>query len=161
MDVVLEFTDHYILDDIWAKLVPSQQQIESFPWLVRFARLLPTPLHPPPPPVFSGQLTSAWPRSYIIRQLFSVTCLTLIGTVILYFLFGCLSYYFIFDHRMMSHPRFLKDQIRMEIWTSLRSFPGMTMLMMPWFEGEVRGHSRLYHNVDEYGWTYLILSPVL
>ncbi|KAF9516131.1 hypothetical protein BS47DRAFT_1292957 [Hydnum rufescens UP504] len=161
MDVVLEFSDHYILDHIWAKLVPLQQSTESPAWLTRFAESLPTFFQPPPPTVFREELVSAWPRSYIIRQMFSVTWITLLGTVILYFLFGCLSYYFVFDHRMMKHPRFLKNQIKMEIWTSLWSFPGMTMLMMPWFEGEVRGHSRLYHNMDEYGWTYFILSPLL
>ena len=32
------------------------------------------------------------------------------------------------------------------------------LLPLPWFVGEVRGHSRLYDRVDEYGWTYLVFS---
>lgn len=51
---------------------------------------------------------SAWPRDYIPRQLLSLTVVTLIGIHVLYFLFAALSYYLIFDHDMMKHPRFLK-----------------------------------------------------
>jgi lathosterol oxidase len=51
---------------------------------------------------------SAWPRDYIPRQLLSLTLITLIGIHVLYFLFATLSYYLIFDHDMMKHPKFLK-----------------------------------------------------
>lgn len=51
---------------------------------------------------------SAWPRDYIPRQLLSLSVITLVGIHVLYFVFAALSYYFIFDHDMMKHPRFLK-----------------------------------------------------
>jgi len=37
----------------------------------------------------------------------------------------------------------------------------MMLLMLPWFLVEVRGHSKLYTRVDEYGWAYLVLSVPL
>jgi len=104
---------------------------------------------------------SAWPRSYIPRQMLSLTVITLIGIHILYFLFAGLSYQFIFDKRMMKHPRFLKNQIRLEIMCSLRAFPGMTMLTLPFFQAEVMGYSRLYDDPKKYGYIYLALSAPL
>ncbi|CAG7846668.1 Lathosterol oxidase; AltName: Full=C-5 sterol desaturase; AltName: Full=Delta(7)-sterol 5-desaturase; AltName: Full=Delta(7)-sterol C5(6)-desaturase; AltName: Full=Lathosterol 5-desaturase; AltName: Full=Sterol-C5-desaturase [Serendipita indica DSM 11827] len=104
---------------------------------------------------------SAWPRSYIPRQLISISIITLIGIHILYFLFATLSYYFIFDHRMMKHPRFLKNQVRLEIMSSLKAFPGITLLTLPFFQAEVMGYSRLYDDPEKYGWTYLVLSVPL
>jgi len=82
----------------------------------------------------------------------------MVGIYFLYFIFATLSYYYIFDHAMMKHPRFLKNQVRLEIESSMNAFPWITVLTMPWFIGEVRGHSKLYADVGEYGWTYLVLS---
>lgn len=59
---------------------------------------------------------------------------------------------------MMKHPRFLKGQVRKEIAMSLRSFPVMMLLTLPWFEAEVLGYSKLYDDIDEYGWTWFFLS---
>lgn len=137
MDVILAVADHVVLDRLWARLVPLPQQTGVD---------------------YNASHFSAWPRDYIVRQVLSVTTLTIIGIVVLYLLFASVSYYFIFDHRMMRHPRFLKNQVKLEIMCSLWSFPGMTLLTLPWFMGEVRGYSRLYTNVKDYGWTYLFLS---
>ncbi|GAW00772.1 C5-sterol desaturase [Lentinula edodes] len=73
---------------------------------------------------------------------------------------------------MMLHPRFLPNQVRKEIQTSLKAFPLMTLLTLPWFLGEVRGWSKLYTNVDDMdmsligdfgGWgstVYMVFSAV-
>ena len=106
-------------------------------------------------------IPSAWPRSYIPRQILSVSVITLIGIHLLYFLFATLSYYLIFDHRMMKHPRFLKNQVRLEIISSLKAFPGITLLTLPFFQAEVMGYSKLYDDPKKYGWTYLVLSVPL
>ena len=34
----------------------------------------------------------------------------------------------------------------------------MVILTLPWFQGEVMGYSKLYDDVGEYGWAYLVLS---
>lgn len=104
---------------------------------------------------------SAWPRTYIPRQLLSLSIITLIGVHVLYFLFAALSYYFIFNHKMMKHPRFLQNQIRKEILCSLKAFPGMTLLTLPFFQAEVMGYTKLYDDPNKYGYGYMVFSAFL
>ncbi|THU93325.1 fatty acid hydroxylase [Dendrothele bispora CBS 962.96] len=102
---------------------------------------------------------SAWPRDFIPRQILSISVLTILGAYFLYFMFSWLSYTFIFNHDMMRHPRFLKNQVRLEIQTSVKAIPVMTLLTVPWFVAEVRGKSKLYDDVEANGgWVYLVLS---
>jgi Delta7-sterol 5-desaturase len=169
MDLILSFADDYLLDYSWAHIVPasaftpSQSSFNTtFPQISPWHHFLLTLL--PPPPLTSTQHPSilipisAWPRDYIPRQLLSLLAITLIGIFFLYFISAGLSYLFIFNHDMMNHPRFLKNQVKLEIQSSLRAFPGMTLLTLPWFEAEVRGYSKLYDNVDDYGLVYLFFS---
>ncbi|CAE6435358.1 hypothetical protein ACGC1H_002876 [Rhizoctonia solani] len=114
------------------------------PWLLKYAS--------------PAVAASAWPRDYIPRQLISLSIITLVGIYILYFVFAALSYYLIFDHDMMKHPKFLKNQVKLEIQCATHAFPGMTLLTLPWFLGEVRGYSQLYDDPAKYGYTYLVLS---
>jgi len=83
------------------------------------------------------------PRECISRQLISLCVITLIGIHVLYFLFAWLSYRFIFNHEMMNHPRFLEDQVKLEIQT------------------KVMGYSKLYDGLDTYGYFYLLASVPL
>lgn len=62
---------------------------------------------------------------------------------------------------MMKHPRFLKNQVRLEIECSLRAFLPLDLMTVPWFVLEVRGHSKLYSNISDYGLWYAILSVPL
>ncbi|KAF9237661.1 C5-sterol desaturase [Melanogaster broomeanus] len=149
MDLILHFVDEYLLDNVWARLVPLNDH---------FVDTSSQPLSSANFSTISVAPQSAWARDYIPRQLLSLSAITLLGIHLLYFIFAGLSFQFIFNHDMMRHPRFLKDQIKMEIQTSLYAFPGMTLLTLPWFQAEVMGYSRLYDNVDEYGWIYLVLS---
>ncbi|KAG8953212.1 c-5 sterol desaturase [Tulasnella sp. 424] len=180
MDLILSVADSLVFDTVWAKLVPLTAFVDapsiptSSPQAVlstapsAWTDLLRSLPHPPiPAEIASGALNStvsslsAWPRDYVPRQLISVTILTIIGIHVLYFLFAGLSYYFIFNHEMMKHPKFLKNQVRQEIQSSLRAFPGMIALTLPCFMAEVRGYSQLYDDVGKYGWTYLVLSVPL
>lgn len=177
MDVILEVADRFVLDIVWAKLVPLAAFLEPAAPLSSPAVVLSQPPSVwtnvlrslPHPPISSDAILSAskhvpisaWPRDYIVRQLVSVTALTIIGIHILYFIFGGLAYYYIFNHEMMKHPKFLKNQVRLEIEASLKGFPGMIVLTVPVFMAEVRGYSRVYQDVADYGWTYLVLSVPL
>jgi lathosterol oxidase len=186
MDLVLDICDEYLFDSVWAKLVPLSAftdvaPVFSPPAMINgssslglaahpstWHSIVSSLPHPPLPPISLSTLSpsdvasmSAWPRDYVPRQLLSLIVLTLIGIHVLYFLFAGLSYYFIFNHDMKRHPRFLKNQIKLEIQTSLRAFPTMTLLTLPWFQGEVMGYSRLYNDPLEYGWAYLIFSSFL
>lgn len=188
MDYVLSVADNIILDKIWATLVPAQVFVGTYnsttypsaassTWMSVVSHLPHPSLHEilfnnlEPPmyqtPAFLASfdspplIPSAWPRSYVPRQVLSLSVITMIGIHILYFLFASVSYFFIFDKRMMKHPRFLKNQIRLEIQCSLKAFPGMTLLTLPFFQAEVMGYSRLYDDPKEYGYIYLALSSLL
>ena len=188
MDLVLRICDDLFFDNIWAYLVPLSAFVRSpcpavslndsglFPVIdSKWSQLVSCLPHPPLPPhdisssllSYSSSisatlpLTSAWPRNYIPRQLISLFALTSVGIVTLYFSFAWLSYKFIFNHDMMRHPRFLKNQIKLEIQSSLRAFPAMIILTLPWFQAEVMGYSKLYDDVDQYGWFYLVASVPL
>ncbi|KAH9057799.1 hypothetical protein EDB87DRAFT_1564675 [Lactarius vividus] len=174
MDLVLSLADEYLLDKAWGYIVPasvfvspplqaniSQSSVAPIvsptTWHHHLLSLLP---HPPLPPSHDVSIltVSAWPRDYIPRQLLSLSAITLTGIFFLYFIFAGLSYRYIFNHEMMSHPRFLKNQVKLEIQCSLRAFPGMALLTLPWFQAEVRGYSKLYDSVGDYGLAYLLFS---
>ncbi|KAG9029595.1 c-5 sterol desaturase [Tulasnella sp. JGI-2019a] len=184
MDIILHFADEFVLDKVYAKVLPltafinahasnsSTSPLATLPATSSWSSILQSIPHPPLPSVvastsggtanFSAATTklafSAWPRDYLLRQIASITIITVIGIHLLYFIFASLSYYFIFNHEMMKHPRFLKNQVRLEIKSSLAAFPTITLLTLPVFIAEVRGGSRLYDNIGDYGWTYFLLS---
>lgn len=92
------------------------------------------------------------------RQCISLYGLTFIGILFLYFGFAGLSYWLFFNHDMKKHPRFLKNQVQLEIQSSLRAFAPLDLMTLPWFVAEVRGHSKLYTNISDYGIVYAVLS---
>ncbi|KAK0216988.1 fatty acid hydroxylase [Armillaria fumosa] len=141
MDFVLSTADELLLDKVWAHVLPLHSTNTSSEY-----------------PISALPATSAWSRDYIPRQILSLSVLTLLGIYALYFIFAWLSYRFIFNHDMMRHPKFLPNQVRLEIMTSVRAFPVMTLLTLPWFQAEVMGYSKLYDGLDTYGWPYLFAS---
>lgn len=164
MDLVLNIADDLVLDNLWAKIVPLKA-FAVVPFnngtLSRWDQLISALPHPPLPLADIAEAVpaiSAWPRSYIPRQLASLMVITMIGINLLYFVFAWLSYTFVFNHEMMKHPRFLKNQVKLEIQTSVGSFPGMMIMTLPIFQAEVMGYSRLYDRVDTYGWFYFFAS---
>ena len=113
---------------------------------------------------------SALPRSNLIRQAISLYAITYAGILLLYFTFAWASFHFLFNKSMMKHPRFLKNQINLEINSSLAAFPVLDLLTLPWFLFEVRGASKLYTSMADgpwantwfglSGWTYGLLVSV-
>lgn len=55
----------------------------------------------------------------------------------MYFAMGGFSYYFIFNHDMKKHPRYLPNQVWKEIKFSLQAFPWLVGMTVPWFVYEV------------------------
>jgi lathosterol oxidase len=109
----------------------------------------------------SATYGSAWARDNILRQCISILVITQIGATSLYWIFSALSYYLIFDRRLEHHPRFLKNQIRQEIASSMRAVPFINILTLPFFLAEVRGASLLYTDVGDYGWSWMVISTLL
>ncbi|XP_063291771.1 lathosterol oxidase [Pelobates fuscus] len=105
---------------------------------------------------------ASWSEDNSLRQLLSLFLVTNIGALAIYFLFGGLSYYFVFDHSLMKHPQFLENQVRREIKFSMQSMPWISIPTVALFFAEVRGYSRLYDNIDSspYGWFGVILSMI-
>ena len=69
--------------------------------------------------------------------------------LILYFLCATLSYVFIFDKTATQHPKYLKNQVRMEITQANKSMPFMSLLTAACMLAEVRGYSKLYDMPSE------------
>ncbi|KAJ3009634.1 c-5 sterol desaturase [Thoreauomyces humboldtii] len=97
-------------------------------------------------------------RDHAFRQCLSLWLIALVGVNILYFLFSTISYYTLFDQRILKHPKYLPNQIRREIALSVTSFPITAAVTVPWFFAEVRGYSKLYYHVDDFGWPYALAS---
>lgn len=64
--------------------------------------------------------------------------------LVLYFISATISYYFVYDHRTMQHPKFLRNQIPLEIKQALEAMPIMAALTAPFFVAEVKGYTKLY-----------------
>ncbi|XP_072169141.1 lathosterol oxidase-like [Diadema setosum] len=99
----------------------------------------------------------SWPEDYWLRQAITLFVVVNVGGAILYFLLAGLSYQFIYDHRLMQHPKFLKNQIQREILYTLKSIPFMGVLTVIMFMLEVKGYSQLYDSFSEskIGWLRL------
>ncbi|KAJ4320221.1 c-5 sterol desaturase [Neodidymelliopsis sp. IMI 364377] len=145
MDVALELLDPIVFDKayVWALPHPGASMGNS------------TDAHS-----LDAGATSLWARDNIYRQSLSIMLITQFGACSLYFIFSALSYYLIFDRRLEYHPRFLKNQVRQEIKSSMTAVPFINLLTLPWFLAEVRGHSLLYGD-NKYGWSWLLVSTVL
>lgn len=148
MDLVLHYGDEYVFDAAYAYLLPKPGQLASAAANGTIAGE-------------SLATASRLARDNIYRQCASLWVIAVVGALIVYFIFCSLSYFFLYDRRLEHHPRFLKNQIRQEIISSLVAAPTIGVLTVPWFLGEVRGKSALYENVADYGWGYFVFSAVL
>lgn len=150
MDLVLDYADEYLLDATYAYFLPAPDASGSK--LAANATLAAG--------AAATRAASTWARDYIVRQTVSLFVLSAVAALFLYFLLSSLSYFILYDKRLEHHPRFLKRQKYQEIMCSVLSVPAMDVLTLPWFLGEVRGHSLLYTEVSERGWAYLIFSAL-
>lgn len=156
MDVILEFLDPIALDKAYAWALPHPGATGGGAGNASFSSYQNSTLE-----LVGSASASLWPRDNIYRQIVSILVLTQLGATSLYFVFSALSYYFIYDRRLEYHPRFLQNQVRQEIESSMRAVPVINILTLPWFLAEVRGHSLLYDDVGQYGWPFLLVSAVL
>lgn len=132
-----------------------------------YAAVLPAPK----PPAFGNATDPSLPltaseeswleRDNVYRQCFSLFVIAAFGAAVIYFISASLSYSFIFDKRLEYHPRFLKNQKRLEVQSSLTAIPIISVLTLPFFLGEVRGYSLLYTKIEEYGWSWIFISTLL
>ncbi|KAF2841506.1 hypothetical protein M501DRAFT_929115 [Patellaria atrata CBS 101060] len=163
MDVVLEVFDSFFFDRVYAYAYPSVAAHNAFSNLranstYSSVREVPTAYknyeYKPATHYFSIEPSdyaymSQWPRDNAMRQLISLFLITWVFGLIIYFVCATLSYVFVFDKSTIHHPKYLKNQMRKEISTTLWSTPGMAILTAPIFLAEVRGYSRIYDTTEE------------
>lgn len=97
-------------------------------------------------------------RDNVFRQILSMTIITSVFGVILYFFTALLAYCTVFDKETFNHPKYLKNQIYMEIQQAVSAIPGMSLMTAICFALELKGYSKLYFKVDEYPLWYLIFQ---
>ena len=158
MDAILELLDPYVFDHGYAYFFPQQTQLQSTTYgnSTSFADSSKNF-----DDEYSLNFGSSLPRDDIYRQSASILMIAGFGAAFIYVISAALSYYFVFDRRLEYHPRFLKNQIKLEIQSSFTAIPIIDLLTLPFFLGEVRGHSLLYTRIDEYGWWWLGASTIL
>jgi lathosterol oxidase len=160
MDLVLEYCDEYAFDAAYAYLFPAPAGSSAHASASAGKLLSNGTSAAGAAAQQTIEVVSRYARDSIPRQCASLMFIALTAALVLYFLFCSLSYYFLYDRRLEHHPRFLKNQIRQEIISSLIAAPTIDLLTLPWFLGEVRGYSKLYNNVEDMGWGYFIFSAV-
>jgi hypothetical protein len=103
MDTVLEILDPLVLDSIYAKLLPA-------PVLANVTS--------------NVAITSALARDNDFRIALSIFTLVTLGGWFFYLAAASFSYYVLFDHEIMKHPKFLKNQVSLEIDCAVKAVPG-------------------------------------
>ncbi|KAK5162384.1 c-5 sterol desaturase [Oleoguttula sp. CCFEE 6159] len=177
MDVVLEVFDTFLFDRLYAAVHPASPAIAAYHGLqntkfspnatlssAREAGTAAAYNYQPASQYFSFEPSdlaymSQWTRDNMWRQALSLYLITWIFGLVIYFACATLSYVFIFDKNTFKHPKYLKNQIRMEIKQTLVALPVMAVVTVPFFVAEVRGHSKMYDSTaDGPGLWYNILQ---
>lgn len=189
MDFVLEIFDHFCLDKLYAKVLPitatasldqlaeeasaSAMSHTTEKVLARgVAPLLDlvqklhgqkldryglAPVYVFPATEYATQ--SILSRDNIIRQALSLLVITTVFGWLLYLSTAYVSYLTVYDHENFNHPKYLKNQISMEIKQAVSAIPVMTALTVPWFVLECQGYGKLYSDIESNGgWTYFLLQ---
>ncbi|KAL8642688.1 MAG: hypothetical protein Q9228_000656 [Teloschistes exilis] len=170
MDIVLDIFDTFLFDRLYASAFPAlcvangkdRVQVAATSTFSSM-RELPTTHHSPTqfwtlePTKYA--FMSAWPRDNIWRQTLSLYLITWLFGLVVYFIFASLSYLFIFDHATFTHPKYLKNQVRLEIKQASIALPIMAIFTVPFFVGEVRGYAKLYDApADAPFWLYNLVQ---
>jgi len=110
--------------------------------------------------VLDSVYTKTWPleRESLTRQTISSYCVGLFGGLFLYLTFSTLDYALFFDRRLMRHKQYLPNQVSQEITCATWSLVGMAVLTTPVWLLEIRGYTKLYTDIADYGVPYLLLS---
>lgn len=100
----------------------------------------------------------SWPEDWWVRQLLSLSILSTLGGYVQYLLMSTISFYTMYDRRLLKHKHILPNQIQREISVTCASIPYMAILTSFVFVAEIQGYSCLYSNIEDYGWRYFVFS---
>ncbi|PGH23972.1 hypothetical protein AJ80_02034 [Polytolypa hystricis UAMH7299] len=150
MDIVLDLFETLIGDHVYSRILPAQLVYSNAQSSSNGSAIGGLSCHYEPATKFfsitpsQAACMSAWPRENIYRQSINLFLIPWIFGLAVYFIFASLSYIFIFDKEMKNHPKYLKNQVWLEIRQATIAMPGMSLLMLPLVLGEVRGYSKMY-----------------
>lgn len=185
MDLVLETCDRFFFDKFYSVLLPASLGNHFTPkWLNNLDLLyinnqttinnlidsqnrlnlsVPAEIYGYQPflwEVTKSTFQSLLPRYNILREFFSLWVITTVFGWLLYLSMATFSYYFVFDRTIFNHPRYLKNQMRLEINLAMTAIPVMAVLTVPWFLIECNGHSKLYYWKPNKTTNWIILEEV-
>jgi len=166
MDIVLEGFDTYLFDRIYAHFLPATPGSVAYNAFKSVANATVSSMREAPTAHYnnfqyhpaskyisfepsSWAYRSSWQRDDPYRQALSLFLITWLFGAVVYFVCASLSYVFVFDKTTFNHPKYLKNQIRMEIKQTLVSLPFMAIFTTPFFLAEVRGFSKIYDSTAE------------
>ncbi|KAK8081777.1 Delta(7)-sterol 5(6)-desaturase [Apiospora saccharicola] len=136
MDIVNEVFDTFIGDYVWARLLPVRAAPYEFPSAtnVSAAQAFSSWRYEPATRFFSIEPSSAayasvWTRDNICRQGINLFLITYVFGLLTYYGFSTLSYIF----ETTKHPKYLKNQIRLEMRQATSGMFGMALLTAPSF----------------------------
>lgn len=108
-----------------------------------------------------------WDKTNVYNQMMILYVILAVGGCFFYYSCASISYYIFFVRYRNKYfpstidPAELPQQLRHEKYIALCSVPLMAVLMLPASLGSLRGYSKIYKNVDDYGWGYMALSVVM
>ncbi|RFU25984.1 hypothetical protein B7463_g10345, partial [Scytalidium lignicola] len=156
MDILLEATDTFFFDYAYSAILPAAPapyNLGGNSTLTATTDASAWQYHPASKYISwtpsEAAYASAWSRDNIYRQAMSLFLITWVFGAVLYFIVSTLSYIFIFDKSTFKHPKYLKNQVRMEIAQATTSMPGMAVLTVPFFLAEIRGYSKMFDSYDD------------
>ncbi|KAJ5282234.1 hypothetical protein N7497_012047 [Penicillium chrysogenum] len=157
MDIFLDILDTLVLDRCYAFLSPDPAAILNgdLPTNANLNRHVGI-YYPMQPSKWAE--ASLWKRDDIARQALSLYLITWLFAMIMYLLGSLLLYHTVYDKRLLQHPRFLPNQIKLEINQGISAIPVMALLTVPFFLAEIRGWSKLYDFTSDspfFGYTLL------
>ncbi|PSS00922.1 hypothetical protein BD289DRAFT_360481 [Coniella lustricola] len=153
MDVVLEIADTFVGDYVYANLLPVRPSpyglADGSSNATAGDQVFSTWTYTPATDYFALEPSeyayqSAWPRDNIWRQALSLYLIVWFFGILLYFIFATLSYAFVFDKKTLQHPKYLRNQMTLEIKQTMGAMPGMSFCTMLMMLLEVRGYTKLY-----------------
>ncbi|CCK72655.1 C-5 sterol desaturase KNAG_0L00320 [Huiozyma naganishii CBS 8797] len=182
MDLVLETVDTFVFDKVYSKLFPyelihnvgsewiNKLDLQSYAadnctMLSETVKMVNSQPHvnmdvyghtPFLFDVTDYTFKSLLPRYNLIREAFSLWIIVTFFGWLLYLSFATMSYIFVFDRTIFNHPRYLQNQLRMEMKLALSAIPWMSLLTVPWFVLELNGHSKLYWSDPKKDWTNIV-----
>lgn len=164
MDILLEASDYYVFDKVYAKLLPKTNNNltvydnnynlgNTFNLITSQLSKLQTidevygmPKVFPP----TEYIDASWLcRSNIVREFLTMTVLLTIAGWLAYFSVASLAYFTIFDKKIFNHPRYLKNQMSLEIHRAFTAIPVMVLLTVPLVLLELKGYSKLHGSLND------------